>query len=211
MHKAVALFLGACGTGKSTLSRALCRDDASEYTLSVECVDRKTGKRVTEKVKYCLSRTGHIAIAGNWKNGSDSICRMESLRKVVNTCLWISDVVIVDGFRCTCKFVDWLEELAVPHFGVIFVYFHLSLEANVVRLMRRRALKGAVESSLPDKTYNNLLGFRERAATVWQHARQNYFRHPRAFVTINDIMTPKHAADLVQRAVTELWEPATRL
>lgn len=199
MRKVLVLILGAGASGKSTLTRNICGDDGEELVTFISCYDKKEEAVVEEKVKYALFPNG-VAIAGNVKNGSDSISRMEALSQVVNLLFTQRSIVIVDGVRSSQKFVDWLQEHPMPGLGLVFVYFDISLEVNLARLRKRRAENGK-EEELPEKTYNNVLSFRSRAERVWKHARSIYARRPNAFVRIKDSTKPEQAAKAVWRAI----------
>jgi adenylate kinase family enzyme len=192
--KTVILILGAHAVGKSTLSRILCGIGAIEVTMVV----------AEETIKVTFGEVGSLALAGNLKSGSDSISKMETLRRTVEFLLQRCDVVVVDGFRCSNKFVCWLQMLPIPSLAVVFVYFELPLESNVRRLLRRRQENGASESTLPEQTRRNLLKTRVRAERVWEYARLTYIRRQNAFIVISENLSPGEAAALVLRCVDNL-------
>jgi predicted kinase len=181
--KTLILILGAHAAGKSTLSRALCGASAQEYSSVVG----------GERVRFTYGQNG-IALAGNRKSGSDGISQMEVLRQTVSLLLENREIVIVDGFRCSNRFVHWLQMLAVPQLAVLFVYLDLSLEANKARLLERRRANGANEEVLPARTHRNLLRTRVRAWRVFDYAHLCYTRQPRAFLVITESSTPDQAA-----------------
>jgi energy-coupling factor transporter ATP-binding protein EcfA2 len=205
------MIIGAGGAGKSTLTRAICGCGAEEHRTVLVCRDHKSGLQVLEEVSYTLFQDG-IAIAGNLKNGSDSISRMDALRQTVELCWRTWDIVIVDTVRSTHKFVHWLHEHPIAP-AVLFVFVNLTLDANLVRLRGRRAARGIIESQLPPKTFWNVFSFRARARSVWQYARIHYQRQPVRFLEITE-GTPDQAAERVWGALRELqqesYEPSGR-
>jgi len=119
--KTLVVILGACGAGKSTLTRALCGVGGTEHTAEIECYDRRTQTYVRERAKFVPGNSG-IAIAGNWKNTSDAISRPEALNKVVDICFRLAPTVIVDTFRPSFKFVNPTEsaELVRKEIGYLW-------------------------------------------------------------------------------------------
>lgn len=206
--KTLIIILGACGSGKSTLTRAICGEGGIEHTEDFVCYDRRTQAYVRERAKYIVGSSG-IAIAGNWKNTSDAISRAETLNNVVDLCFEVAATVIVDSFRLGRKFVDWVQQHPFTTLHVVFVYLDVTLEANLARMLGRRRANGKVETQLPEKTYATLLQTRDGARKVWEYAQQNYVREPRTFVRIADHLTPEESADLI-REETELWKPFSR-
>ena len=65
--KTLVVILGACGAGKSTLTRALCGVGGTEHTAEIECYDRRTQTYVRERAKFVPGNSG-IAIAGQVRN-----------------------------------------------------------------------------------------------------------------------------------------------
>jgi hypothetical protein len=198
--RTLVLVLGSCAAGKSSLTRLLCGDGGLERTAEVDCYDRRSRTCTPERVKFVVGTRG-IAIAGNWKNTSDSISKPEALREVVNLSFGLAPTVIVDSFRPSMKFVDWIQQHPLPGLRAVFVHLDVTLETNIARLLGRRAANGKIETRLPEKTYNTLLETRERAKAVWRYAWQNYVREPKAFLTISDPFTPEQSADLVRKKI----------
>ena len=163
--KTLVLVLGACGAGKSTLSRTICGEGGIEHIAEFECYDRRTHAYAQERAKYVLGNS-RIAIAGNWKNTSDAISKPEALRKVVDLCFGLAPTVIVDSFRPSNKFVNWMQEHPCPALQAVFVYFDITLETNLARLLGRRRVNGRIETQLPDRTYSALLQTRGSAKNV---------------------------------------------
>lgn len=210
-------ILGPGASGKSTLSRGLLdhgiqvAPDGStgitETMTTVPCTVK--GIAGTEKVKYCISEQNNISLAGNWKNGSDSIKSIDALPEVLNLCWAKTETVIVDPVRSSKKFVDWLEAYPDP-LTVLFVFMDISLEENMNRLLRRRRenaqKKGdfTPETVLPEKTYENMLAFRDRASTVWKYACSGYKRFPRLHLVVPERLTPKEAVTAVLSALDYL-------
>jgi GTPase SAR1 family protein len=205
MPKTLICIVGAGASGKSTLTRALCGEGAEERKSTLLCLDHKLGTRVLEKVSYTLLPNG-LAIAGNVKNGSDSISRMDALRQVVELCWMHRAVVIVDTVRATHKFVRWIHEHPLSP-AALFVFLSPSLEENLDRLRERRKQRGVVESELPPRTYRNVFVFRARAHSVWDYARSEYRRQPVRFVEITE-GTPEQAAVRVLEVLRELQKEA---
>jgi GTPase SAR1 family protein len=197
--RTLVLILGPCAAGKTTLTRVLCGEDFLEQTAEVDCYDRRNLTCITESVKFVVGRG--IAIAGNWQTTSDSISKPEALKKVVEICFGLARTVIVDSFRPSNKFVDWMSQHPLPGLRAVFVHLDLTLETNIARLLGRRAANGRIETRLPEKTFNTLLRTRERAEAVWQYAQQNYLREPKTFVTIPDQFTPEQSADLIRKEI----------
>jgi adenylate kinase family enzyme len=208
--KTLVLVLGACAAGKSTLTRTICGEGGIEHTAAFDCYDRRSQSYVRERAKYVIGNSG-IAIAGNWKNTSDAISKPEALRKVVDLCFALAPTVIVDSFRPSNKFVDWMQQHPSPALQALFVYFDIALEINLARLLSRRRANGKIETRLPERTYSTLLQSREGAQRVWDYAQQHYLREPRAFMNIPDHFTPQNSADLVREELTRLWKASFRL
>lgn len=206
----LVLIMGACGTGKSTLTRIICGAGGLEHTAEFDCYDRRSLTCTQERVRFVVGPRG-IAIAGNWKNTSDAISKPEALRKVVDLCFGLAPTVIVVSFRPSNKFVDWVQQHPSPALRVAFVYLDITLETNIVRLLGRRAANGRIETGLPDKTYTTLLRTRDRAKAVWKYAQQNYLREPNAFVTVPEQFTPEQSADLVLKEISHLWTASSGL
>lgn len=195
--RTLVMILGACAAGKSTLTRAICGEGGIEQTAEFVCYDRRRQAYVRERAKYVVSSSG-ITIAGNWKNTSDAISRPETLNKVVDLCFEVGATVIVDSFRPSKKFVDWVQQHPFPALHVLFVYLDITLETNLARLLSRRRANGRIETQLPERTYATLLRTRNRARKVWEYAQQNYVREPKKFVRIADHFSPEESADLIR-------------
>jgi hypothetical protein len=157
-------ILGPGASGKSTLSHNFLEERSiAEVSTIVQALDQHLGVTKAEKVKYTLSENG-IALAGNWKNGSDSIKSMDALSQVIELCWKERETVIVDPVRCSKKFVDWMRNYPEP-LAALFIYLDISLEENIRRLLARRRDnvlkkgKQPSEKTLPEKTYENMLAF----------------------------------------------------
>lgn len=188
--KVVTVLLGANASGKSTLSRQLL-GDAKEYYSTVADV----------RVRVTFGAAG-FALAGSLKNGSDSINKIAVLRGTVELLLKHAAVVIVDGFRCAHVFTMFISQLSISDLGAVFVYFDISLEENIRRLIARRRAAGIIEDTLPAKTLAHLLKARKRAWTVFDQARRTYNRQPAAFLILAEGLTPGEAAAKL-RAIVE--------
>jgi hypothetical protein len=179
-----------------------------EVSTAVQALDQHLGVTKPEKVKYTLSGNG-IALAGNLKNGSDSIKSMDALAQVIELCWKERDTVIVDPVLCSKKFVDWLRNRPEP-LAALFIYLDISLEENIRRLLARRranALKNGelpAEEALPEKTYENMLAFRDRAKGVWEHACSTYDRLPKQFLVIPERMSATESAAAAHIALEQL-------
>jgi len=206
--KTLVLVLGACAAGKSSLTRAICGEGGIEHIAEFDCYDRCRQQYVRERAKYVIGNS--IAIAGNWKNTSDAISKPETLRKLVDLCFGLALTVIVDSFRPRNKFVNWMQEHPCPAMQAVFVYFDITLETNLARLLGRRRANGRIETQLPDRTYSTLLQTRGSAKNVWEYAQQNYLREPKAFVRIPDQLTPEESADLVRQEIGRLWKASSQ-
>jgi len=193
MSKTLVMILGACSTGKTTLSRVLVGADPVQDTIALDVIEKGFRKQV--KAPFVLG--SEIAIAGNLKNTSDAIGAMDALHQTIDHCWQRRDVVIVDGFRCTNKLVRWVEEHPLKP-AALFIYIDLSLNENLARLRGRRARNGKIEAKLPSKTFLNLLTFRERALGVWSYARDHYKRQPVRYVEIPEGLGPEDAARLIE-------------
>src|SRR5258707_7968711 len=81
--KTLIHILGPGASGKSTLSHNILEDPSIvEVATTVHALDQHRGVNKPEKVKYTFSGNG-VALAGNWKNGSDSIKSMDALSQVI--------------------------------------------------------------------------------------------------------------------------------
>ena len=198
-RKVLLMLIGAAATGKTTLSRTLVAKDASEYRVELTVSE----KGIWKKVQSPFVLGSRIAIAGNLKNTSDAIGPMDALHKTVNHCWKLRDVVIVDGFRCTNKLVRWVEEHPLKP-AALFVYLGLSLNENLARLRSRRAGNGTIEGKLPDKTFLNVLSFRERAFGVWNYAKNQYRRQPVRYLVIPEGTSPEGSARIVESGLKRL-------
>jgi hypothetical protein len=202
-------ILGPGASGKSTLSRNILGDlSVVEVSTTVQALDQHLGMTKPEKVKYTLSGNG-IALAGNLKNGSDSIKSMDALSQVIELCWKERDTVIVDPVRCSKKFVDWMRNRPEP-LAALFIYLDISLEENIRRLLARRRAnvlkKGDVptEEALPEKTYENMLAFRDRAKGVWEHACSTYDRFPKQCLVIPERLSAAESATAAREALEQL-------
>ncbi len=209
-------ILGPGASGKSTLSRAILEGDPRSRSIpyigeikdEVPCTVR--GVPGTEKITYVWSSNG-TALAGNSKNGTDSIKAIDALPAVLELCWKKAPVAIVDPVRCSKKFVDWMAAYPEP-LTALFIYLDLSLETNVLRLLRRRRenaekkgdVTAALESVLPEKTYNNMLAFRERAQGVWNYTCTNYNRFPKLCLALPERLSPTEGARAVHSALEYL-------
>ncbi len=208
--KTLIHILGPGASGKSTLSRNLLEDrSVVEVSTTIQALDQHSGVTKAEKVKYTLSGNG-IALAGNLKNGSDSIKSMDALSQVIELCWKERDTVIVDPVRCSKKFVDWVRNRPEP-LVALFIYLDISLEENIRRLLARRrdnALKKGelppTEEVLPEKTYENMLAFRDRAKGVWEHASSTYDRLPKQCLVISERFSVAEGAAAAQIALAQL-------
>jgi energy-coupling factor transporter ATP-binding protein EcfA2 len=203
MQKSVIVILGSFGSGKTTLARALRRGGAEERSTTINYLDGKTATYRSERVRYTIGQHG-VAIAGTLRSGSDGIRSIGGLQFAVELLLRNSDVVIVDAFRTSCKFVEWLGQLPIPNLRVVFVVIDLAIEVNVARLMARRAASGKSEAQLPDRTYRHLLSMRRRSYSIWEYARRRFVREPRAFLRITEEFSPTEAAALVWQKLESL-------
>lgn len=199
MPKCVIVILGPGASGKSTLTRTLCGEGGTEGVAEF-LIEGKT-----EKAKYALFPNG-AAIAGNIKNGSDSISNMEARALLINQLLDRSDVefVITDGVRSSKKWdVDWVQ--ANPRdIAAVYVYLDITEEENLRRLMARRESNG--KTDFGDKTYQNMLAFRQRAAGVWKAANETYKRSPVKFIRLTEGSTPKDWARQVKWDIRAMFE-----
>jgi adenylate kinase family enzyme len=207
--KTLIHILGPGASGKSTLSRNLLEDrSVVEVSTAIQAFDQHSGVTKLEKVKYTLSGNG-IALAGNLKNGSDSIKSMDALSQVIELCWKERDTVIVDPVRCSKKFVDWMRKRP-ESLAAMFIDLDISLEENIRRLLARRrdnALKKGdlrAEAALPEKTYENMLAFRDRAKGVWAHACSTYDRLPKQFLVIPERMSATESAMAARIALEQL-------
>jgi len=207
--KTLIHILGPGASGKSTLSHNVLENRSiAEVSTTVQALDQHRGVTKAEKVKYTLSGNG-IALAGNWKNGSDSIKSMDALSQVIELCWKERDTVIVDPVRCSMKFVDWMRNYGEP-LAALFIYLDLSLEENIRRLLARRRDnllkkgKPSTEKALPEKTYENMLAFRDRAKNVWTHASNNYDRFPKQCLVIPERFSATESATAAHIALKQL-------
>lgn len=195
------MIIGAGGVGKSTLTRAICGVGGEEHDVVLRCYEHKSDRKVLETVTYTLFPSG-LAIAGNLRNGSDSISLMDGLRQAVELCWGSSDVVIVDTVRVTHRLVRWIHGHPLSP-AVLFVFLSPSLDVNLARLRERRKRRGIVEMELPPRTFWNVFTFRARARSVWKYARTHYRRQPVRFLEIAD-GTPEQAAQRILEVLREL-------
>lgn len=202
-------ILGPGASGKSTLSRNILADPSIvEVSATVQALDQHLGMTKPEKVKYTLSGNG-IALAGNLENGSDSIKSMDALSQVIDLCWKDRDTVIVDPVRCSKKFVDWVRNRPQP-LAALFIYLDISLEENIRRLLARRRAnvlkKGEMptDEALPEKTYENMLAFRDRAKNVWAHACRTYDRRPKQFLVIPERLAAAESARAARVALEQV-------
>lgn len=180
--KILVVLLGGSGAGKTTLRQAICGTGGEEHKAGFICKDRKSRLLVTEFVTYAVFPNG-TALAGNLVSGSDSVCRMEALRQVVDLCLTHRDIVIIDTLRATQKFVNWIEAHPTRP-AALFVFVNPRFDINVAQLRERRRRRGVVESALPPRTFWNLFAYRSRAQSVWEYAHSQYLRQPVRFLEI---------------------------
>ncbi len=190
--KVVVVLLGSHASGKSTLSRELL-GPAKEYYTNI----------AGEKVRVTFGTAG-FSLAGTRKHGSDSIARMDTLRRTVELLLKHSDTVIADGFRCAHVFTDFIRQLPISDLGVLFVHLNLPLELNLRRLMARRRAAGVIEEALPTKTKMNMLRTRKRALGVFDKAQRTYRREPVVFLTLAGELTPGESAARVKAEISKM-------
>ncbi len=214
--KTLIHILGPGASGKSTLSRAILEGDPRSRSIpyigeikdEVPCTVR--GIAGTEKITYVWSSNG-TALAGNSKNGTDSIKAIDALPRVLELCWQKAPVAIVDPVRSSMKFVDWMAAYPEP-LTALFIYLDLTVDENIVRLLKRRRenaeKKGDVtammESVLPQKTYDNMMAFRDRAEGVWNYACNNYNRFPKLCLKLPGRLSPMEAARAVHNALEYL-------
>jgi adenylate kinase family enzyme len=207
--KVLIIILGSGASGKSTLTRQLCGVGGVEYIKTFQCLDQHLGEQRIEKAKYTLFPNGS-AIAGNIKNSSDAIQNMEARAKIINWLLDQKEVqfVITDPVRSSKKWdVDWIQSNP-REIAAVYVYLDLSLEENLRRLVQRREANG--KTTLGEKTYQNMLAFRERAANVWAAAKQNYKRKPVRFVCLYEHLTPIECSKQVKAEIALMMEEIER-
>ena len=203
MRKTLVMIIGAGSVGKSTVTRAICGLGGEERNVVLRCDEHKSGRKVLETVTYTLFPSG-LAVAGNLRNGSDSIGLMDGLRQAVELCWRSHDIVIVDTVRSTHKLVRWVHDHALSP-AALFVFLSPSLDVNLARLRERRKQRGIVEMELPPRTFWNVFTFRARARSVWRYARTHYRRQPVRFVEITDADgTPELAAKRIVEVLREL-------
>lgn len=195
------MIVGAGGAGKSTVTRAICGVGGEERDVVLRCDERKSGRKVLETVTYTLFPNG-FAIAGNLRNGSDSVSLMDGLRQAVELCWRSRDVVIVDTVRATHKLVRWIHDHPLSP-SAVFVFLSPPLDVNLARMRERRRHRGIIEMELPPRTFWNVFTFRARAHSVWEYARSNYRKQPVRFLKITD-GTPEQAAKRIVEMLREL-------
>lgn len=175
--KTLLTIIGPGASGKSTLTRTLCTGttDAVEAIVSAPFEPGEL-HTPTGKGKFVVFPATGFAIAGNLKNGSDSISAMETLAATIKHLLDEDgiNVVITDGVRCSAKWnVEWAHALAKERGDLQLVYAYtgvLSEAENTARLLARRHANGDA-SELTADTIANVRAFRKRAAGVWRAAR----------------------------------------
>ena len=209
--KTLVYILGSGGSGKSTLSRAILNYNViaapDDYTgiVEIEATVPATIRGIAgkEKARYVVSRQAKVALAGNWKNGTDSIKAIDALPHVLELCWKECDTVIVDPVRCSKKFVDWMANYPEP-LAALFVYLNLTEATNTDRLLKRRNMNSKnneKESVLPEKTYNNMLAFRERASGVYAYACNEYKRFPKLCLVIPEQFSPAESAAAIYKSL----------
>jgi len=201
MQKVLVMIIGAGGAGKSTVTRAICGMGGEAHSVVLPCDVHKSGRRMLETATYTVFLNG-MAIAGNLKNGSDSISAMDGLRQIIELCWRSHDVVIVDTVRATHKLVRWIHDHPLRP-AAVFVFLCPSLDVNLARLRERRRQRGIVEKELPPRTFWNVFTFRARARSVWKYARTHYRRQPVRFLEIAD-GTPEQTAKRIVEMLQEL-------
>jgi hypothetical protein len=175
-----------------------------EETFSVSYYDKHSKCYRKELVTYTLSQQGEAAWAGNLHSGSDSISHIDALKRTVNELLALRSVIIIDGFRTSMVFVDWLEAHPEPSLTCLFVYLDIPAATNLKRLLARREASGRQRVNLPEKTHKSLVSCGRRAKRVFEYARSCTWQKPTAFVVIDEHMTPEEAADLVWKEIAKL-------
>lgn len=195
--KCLIIILGAGASGKSTLTRSLCGSNGIE-DMVVYCINGKGAK-----TKFSIFPNGS-AIAGNIKNGSDSISSMEARALLIQDLLKRTDVqfVITDGVRSSKKWdVDWVQDKL--DCAVVYVYLDITLEENLRRLVGRRVAAG--KEAMSPKTYNNMLAFRARAGSVWEASR-DYTKDPVRHIRLSEGQTPGEWSREVKAVIRQLFE-----
>jgi hypothetical protein len=221
--KTLVHILGPGASGKSTLSRALIHygvatgEDGGTGIHEITTIVPATVHGVVgeEKVKYVISQQNGIALAGNYKNGSDSIKSIDALPHVLELCWAKAPTVIVDPVRSSMKFIDWMAAYPEP-LAALFVYLDISEATNAQRLLNRRFENNmrrsnghaVPETELPHKTHENMLAFRDRAKGVWEHVWATYTRSPKLALSLNESLSPVQGAELVYRGVQFLKQAA---
>jgi energy-coupling factor transporter ATP-binding protein EcfA2 len=194
--KTVVIIVGASGAGKTTLRRAISGCSGEERKAILLCWDHKSEVQVMETASYTLFQND-LALAGNSKNGSDSVNHMDALRQVVDLCWQSRDVVIVDTLRMTSRFVRWLCNHPLSP-AALFVFVNPPLDRNLAHLRLRRAARGIIETELPPRIFWNVFRWRERARSVWNYAHLNCRQQPVRFVEITG-GTPGQLAAAVRK------------
>lgn len=204
--KTLLTIIGPGASGKSTLTRLLCMGDAKGVEV-VQALEPGILHVPSGEGKFVVFPATGFAIAGNLKNGSDSISAMETLAATIKHLLDEENVhtVITDGVRCSAKWnVEWAHALAKERGDLRLVYAYtgmLSEKQNLERLSTRRAANSD-HSELTADTIANVRAFRKRAAGVWQAARTKSTNGVSvALVTVDPALGPADAATQVREVL----------
>jgi hypothetical protein len=231
-RKIVVAIIAGSGAGKTTLRRQFTnQDDGADGRSDVhecrfanhfECCAQqfknkeelaqhqrtpgeqnpKRGVYAPYDVRWTLFGNG-TAVCGNPKTGADSNGNIDAINSAIDRCLKDRDLVIFDGVMSSKRLIDHLQDHPYPNLGVVWVHLDVSAETAVSRVMKRRQERGKMEMS--EATRQGVLARRLRAKTIWEYAKQAYFRTPAKFVVINEGRTPEQIYQQLRTEVENLF------
>lgn len=177
--KTLLVFLGASGTGKSTIRRELCGEP------------RKTSN--SESTKVTLYKDKQYAVVGRHQDGSECVRSFHKLRSSISLAFMFRPVVIIDTVRVS---KTWYKNVLERHKEkLIVVYFNTSYKENLRRLRERRGLKP--HTPLPESTIRGNKSDRKRS----REAYESLLCRGLEIIIVHDPMSKERLLTKIKRAI----------
>lgn len=192
----VIVMAGAGSAGKSTTTLAYSEGVPDERSFEFDWIDR-SGKDRKNKVKYTIY--DNCALTGNHKSGTDVNNAPAMVKAAFDKCVKERDVVIVDGFCSSPRWVDMINDNKDYDFHVVFLHFDFTAEQILTRLAKRR---GVDKEDIREKMYGKSV---PRPSVLLRRFDENA-TFPFDIIDVFYEDSTETIVELIDDAVNDLWE-----